>query len=83
MDHRTRTLEELQTHRSRITAKNALLGFDGFVDKIMHVVDRRTGPGAQSSGGLNQGNRVVWVVVGNFNFDQATGSSDHLLAVSA
>ena len=47
MDHRTRTLEELQTHRSGITAKNALLGFDGFVDTIMHAVDRRMGPGAQ------------------------------------
>jgi sugar/nucleoside kinase (ribokinase family) len=46
MDHRTRTLKELQTHRSHITTKNAVLGFDGFIDKIMHVVDRRSGPGA-------------------------------------
>jgi len=47
MDHRTRTLEELQTHRSSITAKDAVLGFDGFVDKIVHVVARRSGPGDQ------------------------------------
>lgn len=47
MDNRTLTLEELQTHRSTITSKHAVLGFDGFVDKIMHVVAQRTGPGAQ------------------------------------
>ena len=47
MDHRSRTLEELQTHRSAITSRNAVLGFDGFVDKIMHVVANRTGPGTQ------------------------------------
>ena len=47
MDHQTRTLEELQTHRSNITTKNAVIGFDGFVDTVMHVVDRRTGPGTQ------------------------------------
>ncbi len=46
MDNRTLTLEELQRLRGKITSKQAVLGFDGFVDKIMHVVDRRTGPGA-------------------------------------
>lgn len=62
MDHRTRTLEELQTHRSRITTKNALLGFDGFVDQIMHVVDQRSGPGAQFDRMARMevfGNRIV------------------------
>ena len=46
MDHRKLTLEELQSRRSAITSKHAVIGFDGFVDKIMHVVARRSGPGA-------------------------------------
>jgi hypothetical protein len=39
------TLEELESKGSPISSKNALVGFDGFVDKIMAVVDKRLGPG--------------------------------------
>ncbi len=39
------TLAELSKHSGQTTNKNAIVGLDGFVDKIMHVVGRRHGPG--------------------------------------
>lgn len=45
MDYRTRTLQELQTHASRINGKSAVAGLDGFVDKIVHPVAQRHGQG--------------------------------------
>ena len=39
------TLEELECKGNAISSKNAVVGFDGFVDKIMTVVDKRLGPG--------------------------------------
>ncbi|MGH8019648.1 MAG: PfkB family carbohydrate kinase [Opitutaceae bacterium] len=47
MDYRKRTLEELQKHASRIGSRIALIGFDGFIDKIVHPVSQRQGQGAQ------------------------------------
>ncbi len=41
------TLEELSPVASRISTKNALIGLDGFVDKIMSVVQQRHGRGAE------------------------------------
>ncbi len=32
---------QLQTNASKVTALNAFVGFDGFVDEILHVVDKR------------------------------------------
>lgn len=45
MDYKAKTLEELAQKSSRVTGKQALVGFDGFVDKIMDAVDQRQGPG--------------------------------------
>ena len=45
MDFKKGTLEELESNGSAISSKNALVGFDGFVDKIMTVVDKRMGSG--------------------------------------
>ncbi|KAF0094328.1 MAG: hypothetical protein E1N59_2044 [Puniceicoccaceae bacterium 5H] len=45
MDYKAQTLEELSTKTSRAAEKHALLGFDGFVDKIMKVVQSRQGQG--------------------------------------
>lgn len=32
---------QLQTHAAKVAALNAFVGFDGFVDEILHVVDKR------------------------------------------
>ncbi|MDP0499523.1 MAG: PfkB family carbohydrate kinase [Verrucomicrobiota bacterium JB022] len=45
MEYKARTLEELSAKTSRAAEKHALLGFDGFVDKIMKVVNSRQGQG--------------------------------------
>ncbi len=47
MDNKTRTLEELKQAAPIVGTKQALVGIDGFVDKIVHPVDQRTGPGDQ------------------------------------
>ncbi|GHB97505.1 PfkB family carbohydrate kinase [Cerasicoccus arenae] len=45
MTPRERTLEELSEKASRISSRKALIGFDGFVDKIVHPVKQRHGMG--------------------------------------
>lgn len=45
MDFKTKTLQELETKRSRINSKAALVGFDGFIDKIRQPVSERYGHG--------------------------------------
>ena len=45
MEHKTRSLAELKSARETSRTINALIGVDGFVDKIVHPVDQRTGPG--------------------------------------
>ncbi|MDX2109780.1 MAG: PfkB family carbohydrate kinase [Verrucomicrobiota bacterium] len=45
MNYRAQTLEEIAKKGGTISSKNALVGFDGFVDKIIAVVDKRTGQG--------------------------------------
>lgn len=45
MDIKTRTLEELAEKSNTITSKTAVVGLDGFVDKIVHPVDQRHGQG--------------------------------------
>lgn len=47
MDPKTSTLQELSIKISRLPTKTALVGFDGFVDKIVHPVAERYGPGDQ------------------------------------
>lgn len=47
MDNTTLTLGELNEHASLAPNKKALVGIDGFVDKIVHPVDKRHGPGDQ------------------------------------
>lgn len=47
MDNKTLTLQELKTNAHTVGLKKALIGIDGFVDKIVHPVDQRTGPGNQ------------------------------------
>lgn len=47
MDHKTLTLAELKANAHTASSKKALVGIDGFVDKIVHPVDQRTGPGDQ------------------------------------
>jgi len=41
----SQTIKELSENASKATSKFALLGFDGFVDRIIKVVDQRSGPG--------------------------------------
>lgn len=45
MEYRQKTLDELGRKASNISSKNALVGFDGFVDKIVNPVDQRHGKG--------------------------------------
>lgn len=47
MNYRKQTLEELAAKSSTLSTKTSLVGFDGFVDKIISVVDKRTGQGDQ------------------------------------
>ncbi|WP_269524989.1 PfkB family carbohydrate kinase [Coraliomargarita parva] len=45
MDNKTLTLKELKDKAASVGCKKALVGIDGFVDKIVHPVDQRYGPG--------------------------------------
>ena len=45
MDHKALTLGHLSNHGAEISQKYALVGFDGFVDRITSVVDKRFGQG--------------------------------------
>lgn len=45
MDYIHRALKELQDHLGKQSDKQALVGLDGFVDTIIHLVDTRHGPG--------------------------------------
>ncbi len=45
MQHKELTLKELNERSQTISAKKALVGIDGFIDKIVHPVDQRSGPG--------------------------------------
>lgn len=47
MEYKTKTLAELKAHAHLASTKKALVGIDGFVDKIVHPVDQRSGPGDQ------------------------------------
>jgi sugar/nucleoside kinase (ribokinase family) len=47
MDNKTLTLQELKEKASTVGSNKALVGIDGFVDKIVHPVDKRSGPGDQ------------------------------------
>ena len=47
MDNKTLTLGELKERAAQAASKKALVGMDGFVDKIVHPVDKRHGPGDQ------------------------------------
>lgn len=45
MEHKTKTLSELEKHAGKASSIKAVVGIDGFVDKIVHPVDKRSGPG--------------------------------------
>jgi len=45
MDTKQKTLEELSAHASEASSLHTLVGLDGFVDKLMTPVDKRTGRG--------------------------------------
>lgn len=45
MDYRENALKELTDKRSNQEGKRALVGFDGFVDTILHLVNQRAGKG--------------------------------------
>ncbi|MFU8849044.1 MAG: PfkB family carbohydrate kinase [Opitutales bacterium] len=45
MEHKSKTLAELETHAAKATTIKAVVGIDGFVDKIVHPVNKRSGPG--------------------------------------
>ena len=45
MNHKAHTLEELSHKSSVLSSKNAFVGLDGFVDRIVHPVDQRMGRG--------------------------------------
>lgn len=45
MDFKTRTLQDLRTHRNVLKSRRAVVGFDGFVDTIVTPVAMRAGQG--------------------------------------
>jgi len=45
MDHKQKTIQELKEKAGLAASKKAVVGIDGFVDKIVHPVDKRSGPG--------------------------------------
>ena len=45
MEHKTKTLSELEKCADKAASIKAVVGIDGFVDKIVHPVDKRDGPG--------------------------------------
>lgn len=45
MDYRQKALKELSEKRSNQAGKKAVVGLDGFVDTILHLVDKRSGKG--------------------------------------
>ena len=45
MDFKTRTIQELRDRRGTLASKQAVLGFDGFVDTIVTPVGMRAGQG--------------------------------------
>jgi hypothetical protein len=47
MSDQSRTLDELNEKAAAAGSKEVLVGMDGFVDKIVHPVDQRFGPGDQ------------------------------------
>lgn len=47
MEHKNKTLQELKEKSPIACTKHALIGIDGFVDIIVHPVDKRSGPGDQ------------------------------------
>lgn len=49
MDTKTLTIKELEEKATRCGELKVLVGIDGFVDKIVHPVDQRTGPGEEFS----------------------------------
>ncbi len=42
---RSQTLEELAKKAGHAASRTAIIGFDGFIDKIVKAVDKRSGPG--------------------------------------
>lgn len=75
MHNRTLTLEELSKKSSQASNKNVLVGLDGFVDKIIACVDKRTGLGANFSA-INTitdfGNRVLAAAGKSTNIEMYT-----------
>ena len=49
MQHQQQTLEELKRLAPALATKKALVGIDGFIDKIVHPVAQRNGPGKDFS----------------------------------
>jgi len=45
MEHKTKTLSELEKNADKAASVKAVVGIDGFVDKIVHPVNKRNGPG--------------------------------------
>lgn len=45
MEHKTKTLSELEKNSAKAASIKAVVGIDGFVDKIVHPVNKRSGPG--------------------------------------
>ncbi|HKK17106.1 MAG TPA: carbohydrate kinase family protein [Opitutales bacterium] len=45
MEHKNKTLSELEKCAEKAASVKAVVGIDGFVDKIVHPVDKRNGPG--------------------------------------
>ncbi len=49
MDYRQRALQELSDNRKNQAGKRVVVGLDGFVDTILHLVDKRSGAGENFS----------------------------------
>lgn len=49
MEYRSRALKELSEKRRNQSGKRVIVGLDGFVDTILHLVDKRSGKGEDFS----------------------------------
>jgi len=71
MEHKNKTLTELENCAAKATAIKALVGIDGFVDKIVHPVNKRKGPGDQFE-------RIVTIADFGARISSAAGKSANI-----
>lgn len=71
MEHKDKTLAELKKHAASVGTKKSIVGIDGFVDKIVHPVDKRSGPGENFE-------RIPTITAFSERIGSATGKSANI-----